>query len=215
METKGDETRRAPGEPLMLFSHQSSAGLPCEGGWAEAQPVAPNETLRYRCRACGALMDQNDPALGRLGRREFIEMLTNGLQPVCYRILQASLRGQHSMMVAAIRQAPAGTVPFLLILCDLEGIMSSELCGEACFQSALPRSAVPPCLGRTADEILASYDSAATASHLGLRCLTLVQILYEGQLWFDQPSVVFLNEGPAPGAYHANKAETPDGDEPR
>lgn len=210
METKGDETRRAPGEPLMLFSHQSSAGLPCEGGWAEAQPVAPNETLRYRCLACGALLDRNDPALGRLGRAEFNELLTNGLEPICRRILQASLRGQQSMMVAAIRQAPADTVPFLLILCDLEVIVSSELCGEACFQSALPRSAVPPCLGFTADEILASYDGAAMASHLGLRCLTLVQIFYEGQLCFDQPSVVLLKqEGPAPGADHANKAETP------
>lgn len=59
---KNSEKPQAPRD-VMLFPHQTPTGLRCEGGWAEAQPVAPNKVLPYRCRACGALATRDNPAI--------------------------------------------------------------------------------------------------------------------------------------------------------
>ena len=201
MATNHDETGRALGESpdTVLPSHESPAGLPCKGGWAEAQPVVAPQTPRYRCRSCGAVKDVNDPELWGRGHSARLIELKMSLRPVAHRILQVALGSRQRSMAAAIRRSPVGTVPLLLVQCDHDEVFSCGPRGVLWFNPEVPRSAVPRTLERTAEEILTHYDSAANLPHEGLRCLGMVQIYQGGTLFFDQTSVVFLNEGPAPG----------------
>lgn len=192
---------------VVLSPHHDPAGLPCEGGWAEAQPVAPDAPPRYRCRACGAVVAMNDPALRDLGEGtpEAIKVW-NCMSLLGQRLLDAALGSSSNQrhMAAQIHLAPAGTVPLLLVTRDLNALVRREpllAARSARFQADVPRRAVPGCIRLTAEEILVHYDSAAGLSHEGPRCLVIVQVCSKGQVVFDQASVVWLQ-----GESHAPRA---------
>ncbi len=202
-ESEVDEERAYQRERAEHKAAAAAAGAVCKCGAPAERILGPG--ARGPCTDypnCGLYPIEVPPAHGPAapGTAEGAateDTLEADLRALAHQVLQAGVEPHQLAMAAAIHDAPAGTVPVLVLACDIHQAARSGPLSLARFRPDTPRNAVPRTLHCSAQDLLARYDSAACPTRLASRCLVLVRLYLEGELVFDLSAVVWLGtDGP-------------------